>query len=82
MPFPNYPEEKQNPRDFRHRGSVLALPIFPGRLQPSIVGRSELNFRVRDGNGCTLSVINTDCCVIPERKYDITTTDLKMQVFF
>ena len=25
------------------RGFVLALPIFPGRLQPSIVSRSELN---------------------------------------
>ena len=57
-------------------------PIFPGRLRPSIFGTCELNFRVRDGNGCTLTVINTDCCVIPERKYDITTTDLKMQVFF
>ena len=40
--------------------SVLALPIFPGRLQPSIVGRSELNFRVRDGNGWTLALINTN----------------------
>ena len=39
---------------------VLALPIFPGRLQPSIVGRSELNFRVRDGNGWTLTAINTN----------------------
>ena len=39
---------------------VLALPIFPGRLQPSIVGRSELNFRVRDGNGWTLALINTN----------------------
>ena len=39
---------------------VLALPIFPGRLQPSIVGRTELNFRVRDGNGWTLSLINTN----------------------
>ena len=39
---------------------VLALPNFPGRLQPSIVGRSELNFRVRDGNGWTLIAINTD----------------------
>ncbi len=38
----------------RHR------PIFPGRLQPSIFGTSELNFRVRDGNGWTLTVINTD----------------------
>ena len=41
---------------------VLALPIFPGRLQPSIVGRSELNFRVRDGNGWTLALINTNYC--------------------
>ena len=40
--------------------SMLALPIFPGRLQPSIVGRSELNFRVRDGNGWTLIAINTN----------------------
>ena len=38
----------------RHR------PIFPGRRQPSIFGTSELNFRVRDGNGWTLTVINTD----------------------
>ena len=42
------------------RPSVLALPIFPGRLQPSIVGRSELNFRVRNGNGWTLALINTN----------------------
>ena len=52
--------QKQNPRDFHHRGFVLALPIFPGRLQPSIVGRSELNFRVRDGNGWTLALISTN----------------------
>ena len=38
-------------------------PIFPGRLQPSIVGRSELNFRVRDGNGWTLALISTNCCI-------------------
>ena len=37
------------------------LPIVPGRFQPSIVGTSELNCRVRDGNGCTLTVINTNC---------------------
>ena len=41
---------------------MLALPIFPGRLQPSIVGRTELNFRVRDGNGWTLDLINTNYC--------------------
>ena len=39
---------------------MLALPIFPARLQASIFGAGELNFRVRDGNGWTLSVINTN----------------------
>ena len=39
---------------------VLALPIFPGRRQPSIVGRDELNYRVRNGNGWTLILINTN----------------------
>ena len=45
---------------------VLALPIFPARLQASIVGRIELNFRVRNGNGWTLNLINTNlftCCL-------------------
>ena len=40
--------------------SVLALPIFPGRHQPSIVGANELNFCVRDGNRWTLIAINTN----------------------
>ena len=35
-------------------------PIFPGRHQPSIVGTNGLNFRVRDGNGWTPAVINTN----------------------
>ena len=39
---------------------VSALPIFPGRCQPSIFGTSELNFRVRNGNGWTLTAISTD----------------------
>ena len=39
---------------------MSALPIFPGGDPPSIVGTRELNYRVRDGNGWTLSVINTD----------------------
>ena len=39
---------------------VLALPIFPVRLQTSIFGRSELNFRVRNGNGWTLALISTN----------------------
>ena len=39
---------------------VSALPIFPGRRQPSIFGADELNCRVRDGNGWTLTAINTN----------------------
>ena len=39
---------------------VLALPIFPGRLQPSIFGADELNYRVRNGNGWTLALISTN----------------------
>ena len=35
-------------------------PIFPGRFQPCIVGTDELNFRVRDGNGWTLAVKDTN----------------------
>ena len=46
---------------------VLALPIFPARLQASIVGASELNFRVRDGNGWTLTAIKTNLLFL-ERK--------------
>ena len=39
---------------------MLALPIFPVRRQTSIFGASELNFRVRNGNGWTLTAINTN----------------------
>ena len=39
---------------------VLALPIFPARLQASIFGADELNFRVRNGNGWTPIAINTN----------------------
>ena len=51
-------------------GKMLALPIFPGRRQPSIVGRDELNYRVRNGNGWTLALISTNLChpVSPENK--------------
>ena len=58
--IPNYVEQKQSPHDFRHRGFVLALPIFPGRRQPSIVTVNELNYCVRNGNRCTLTAINTN----------------------
>ena len=58
--LPQY-EYKKRSHSLEWLLSMLALPIFPGRLQPSIVGRSELNFRVRDGNGWTLALINTNC---------------------
>ena len=40
---------------------MLALPIFPASRPASIVGASELNFCVRDGNRWTLTAINTNC---------------------
>ena len=42
---------------------MLAPPIFPGRRQPGIVGRNELNYRVRNGNGWTLALIGTNLLV-------------------
>jgi hypothetical protein len=54
---------------------VLALPIFPGRHQPSIVSANELNFRVRDGNGWNLAAISTNYTFLEkeskQRKEDI-----------
>ena len=44
---------KNGQRESRH------LPIFPGRLQPSIFGTTELNFCVRNGNRWDLRVIGT-----------------------
>ena len=55
----NSGKEKRTNRNLFVR-FVLALPIFPARLQASIFGRSELNFRVRNGNGWTLALINTN----------------------
>ena len=52
------------------------LPIFPGRYQPSIVGATELNCRVREGNGCTLTAIDTNFGV--NRAYPIR---LKARLF-
>ena len=48
--------------------SVLALPIFPGRRQPSIVSRNELNYRVRNGNGWTLALISTNYVIRSYRR--------------
>ena len=51
---------KQKTRRSKDRRVVLALSIFPGRCQPSIVDRNELNYRVRNGNGWTLILISTN----------------------
>ena len=51
---------KQKKRRSKDRRLVLALSIFPGRCQPSIVDRNELNYRVRNGNGWTLILISTN----------------------
>ena len=51
---------KQKKRRSFDRRLVLALSIFPGRCQPSIVDRNELNYRVRNGNGWTLILISTN----------------------
>ena len=59
----SYHRSKEKKRHARMRVSVLALPIFPGRRQPSIVSRNELNYRVRNGNGWTLALISTNCVV-------------------
>ena len=61
-----------NPASKRYR-VMSALPIFPGGCPPSIFGTFELNYRVRDGNGWTLKVINTDYAVM-----DCTTDFRKM----
>ena len=57
----DFRKNKNSFGDFR-RSFVLCwhLLIFPGRRQPSIVSASELNFRVRDGNGGTLTAIDTN----------------------
>ena len=49
-------------RAIQKNGSFLCRrrPIFTGGCPPTIFGTRELNYRVRYGNGWTLSVINTD----------------------
>ena len=67
-------EERHQPnREYAKGGQlslsafVSALPIFPVRLQTSIFGADELNFRVRDGNGWTLIAINTDSLFLEKK---------------
>ena len=48
----------------------VGITYFSGRLPSEYFGTFELNYRVRDGNGWTLKVINTDYAVMD------STTDL------
>ena len=58
---------------------MLALPIFPVRLQTSIFGANELNFRVRDGNGWTLTAINTNLLSCEQEKLEVYFRTLKTE---
>ena len=49
-----------------HRLLCWQRPILPGSFPPSIFGTGELNFRVRDGNGWDLTVINTSLLHLPQ----------------
>ena len=60
--------EKKAPQEIL-RSFVLALPIFPGRLQPSIVSRNELNYCVRNGNRWTLTLISTNYVIRSPEKH-------------
>ena len=52
------PGKKKPYRFFRSdRAKTWQRPTFPG--DPSIIGAGELNYRVRNGNGCDLSAIIT-----------------------
>ena len=59
----------EEPRQWTQFPLCRHLPIFPGRHQPSIFGTTELNFRVRDGNGWTLSVIDTNYLIYPSHGF-------------
>ena len=52
--------EQNQPSTVPSCGRCQHRPILPGRLQPSIVGTGELNYRVRNGNGWTLTVNDAD----------------------
>ena len=53
--------QKAKNRPFGRFRLCRRRPIFPGSFPPSIFGTVELNYRVRDGNGWNLNVIDTDC---------------------
>ena len=56
------------------KGRCRHRPIFPGRFQPSIFSTCELNYRVRNGNGWILTVIDTDSSFYTGRIYLVYTS--------
>ena len=56
------------------KGRCRHRPIFPGRFQPSIFSTCELNYRVRNGNGWILTVIDTDSSFYTGRIYPVHTS--------
>jgi len=53
---------QESPSDFSDGLHVLnpAAPTLPHSHPCSTIGAKELNFRVRDGNGCDLPAIATE----------------------
>ena len=66
---------KKDPNAFALGLKCWHLLIFPGSCPPSIFSASELNFRVRNGNGWTLTAINTNL-LAPDVRLELTTTRL------
>ena len=58
----NTAQKQQTPKEFLPQGFHVSrrLPIFTRRFQRTILGTSELNFCVRNGNRWNLTVIVTD----------------------
>ena len=60
----NFPHRRIKLNKKKNADCVLFLfrrrPTFPGSFPPSIISTAELNYRVRNGNGCDLCVIVTE----------------------
>ena len=66
-----------------YRSECWHLLIFPGSFPPSIFSASELNFRVRYGNGWTLAAINTNFFCLSYRQPRYYNTSISVcQAFF
>ena len=60
---------------------MLASPYFHTSSPSTIFGTTELNFRVRDGNGWTLSVIDTNSLSFDNDRY-FSTLQPKSQILY